>query len=193
MTDNKLVTTGNRDLGKFTFSQIHAATVDTCNDQISIVQLCRVLRKRRWLVLGSLAAVVLLVTAVSLILPKRYEASAELLLDLDGTDDLGLGQVVMPIGLDINTKLETQLRIVQSDTIAFSVIKQLGLHRNKDFIRQEGQLSTADFDSLDVQQRAKVTDLFHKSMNARLDPKTEIVEIHFRSRNPNSPPTSSMR
>ena len=184
MTDNKLVTTGNRDLGKFTFSQIHAATVDTCNDQISIVQLCRVLRKRRWLVLGSLAAVVLLVTAVSLILPKRYEASAELLLDLDGTDDLGLGQVVMPIGLDINTKLETQLRIVQSDTIAFSVIKQLGLHRNKDFIRQEGQLSTADFDSLDVQQRAKVTDLFHKSMNARLDPKTEIVEIHFRSRDP---------
>ena len=43
------------------------------------------------------------------------------------TIDLGLEQVVMPIGLDLNTKLETQIRIVQSDTIATSVIKQLGL------------------------------------------------------------------
>ena len=58
------------------FSEIHAATSDSRDDQISIVQLWRVLRKRRWLVLGSLAAVVLLVTAVSLFLPKRYEASA---------------------------------------------------------------------------------------------------------------------
>ena len=183
MIDNQLVTTGKRDLERFTSSEIHAAAFEA-RDQISIVQLWRVLRKRRWLVLGSLAAVVLLVTVVSLILPKRYEASAELLLDLDGTDDLGLGQVVMPIGLDINTKLETQLRIVQSDTIAFSVIKQLGLHRNKDFFRPQGQPSPADFDSLDVQQRAKVKDLFHKSMNAQLIPKTEIVEIHFRSKDP---------
>ena len=83
-----------------------------------------------------LAAVVLLVTIVSLFLPKRYEASSRLLLDLEGPDDLGLEQVVMPIGLDMNTKLETQIRIVQSDTIATSVIKQLGLHRNKDIRRQ---------------------------------------------------------
>jgi hypothetical protein len=81
-----------------------------------------VLQKRRWLVLRSLAAVVLLVTAVSLFLPKRYEASSPLLLDLEGPDDLGLEQMVMPMGLDMNTKLETQIRIVQSDTIATSVI-----------------------------------------------------------------------
>jgi polysaccharide biosynthesis transport protein len=183
MIDNQLVITGKRDLEGFTSSEIHASTFEA-RDQISIVQLWRVLHKRRWLVLGSLAAVVLLVTAVSLILPKRYEASAELLLDLDGTDDLGLGQVVMPIGLDINTKLETQLRIVQSDTIAVSVIKQLGLHRNKDFFRPQGPPPAVDFESLDVQQRAKVMGLFHKSMNAQLIPKTEIVEVHFRSKDP---------
>src|ERR1039457_1553736 len=98
-----------------------ATTIDSQDDQISIVQFWRVLQKRRWLVLGSLAAVVLLVTAVSLVLPKRFEASSRLLLDLEGPGDLGLEQMVMPMGLDMNTKLETQIRIVPSDTIATSV------------------------------------------------------------------------
>ena len=83
---------------------------------------------------------------VSLLLPKRYDASARILLDLEGPDDLGLEQAVMPIGLDMNTKLETQIRIVQSDTIATSVIKQLGLHQNRDFAGNAvlaGRTSTA--------------------------------------------------
>jgi succinoglycan biosynthesis transport protein ExoP len=133
MTDNPLTINNKTELEKFSFSDAQAAIIDSQDDQISIVQFWRVLQKRRWLVLGSLAAVVLLVTAVSLFLPKRYEASSRLLLDLEGADDLGLEQMVMPIGLDMNTKLETQIRIVQSDTIATSVIKQLGLHRNKGF------------------------------------------------------------
>ena len=97
-----------------------ALTIDSPNDQISIMQFWRVLQKRRWLVLGSLAFVVLLAMAFSLILPKRYDASARLLLDLDGNDDLSLERVVMPMGLDLNTKLETQIRIVESNTIAIS-------------------------------------------------------------------------
>ena len=117
------------------------------------------LQKRRWLVLGSLTAVVLLVTLVSLFLPKRYEASSRLLLDLEGPGDLGLEQIVMPMGLDMNTKLETQIRIVQSDTIATSVIKQLGLHHNKGFA---GELfdSGEDFDTLGLQKRAKLVNRF---------------------------------
>jgi uncharacterized protein involved in exopolysaccharide biosynthesis len=133
MTDNPLTIHKKIDLDKFSFSDTQPTIIDAQDDQISIIQFWRVLQKRRWLVLGSLAAVVLLVAAVSLILPKRYEASSRLLLDLEGPGDLGLEQMVMPMGLDMNTKLETQIRIVQSDTIASSVIKQLGLHHNKGF------------------------------------------------------------
>jgi succinoglycan biosynthesis transport protein ExoP len=184
MTDNPLTINNKTELEKFSFSDAQAAIIDSQDDQISIVQFWRVLQKRRWLVLGSLAAVVLLVTAVSLFLPKRYEASSRLLLDLEGADDLGLEQMVMPIGLDMNTKLETQIRIVQSDTIATSVIKQLGLHRNKGFA---GKLydSAADFDTLGLQKRAKLVDVFHKSLNVQLVPKTQIIDIHFRSKDPN--------
>jgi len=41
--------------------------------------------------------------------------------------------MVLPMGLDMNTKLETQRRIVESDTIATSVIKQLKLYNDKGF------------------------------------------------------------
>jgi succinoglycan biosynthesis transport protein ExoP len=170
---------------KFNFSEFHPTTIDSHDDQISIMQFWRVLQKRRWMVFGTLAAVVLLVTAVSLILPKRYDASSKLLLDLEGTDDLGLEQVVMPIGLDLNTKLETQIRIVQSDTIAISVIKQLNLNHNKGFAGKLADQSQSDFESLDLLTRSKLLRLFHKSLDVQLIPKTQIIEIHFRSKDPN--------
>jgi succinoglycan biosynthesis transport protein ExoP len=184
MTDNPLTINKKIELEKFSFSDAQPLIIDSQDDQISIVQFWRVLQKRRLLVLGSLIAIVLLVTAVSLILPKRYEASARILLDLDGNDNLGLEQVVMPIGLDLNTKLETQIRIVQSDTIATSVIKQLGLPHNKDFAGKLVVPGNQDFDSVDLKTRAKLINAFHKSLNVQLIPKTQIVEVHFRSKDP---------
>ncbi|MGB7641237.1 MAG: Wzz/FepE/Etk N-terminal domain-containing protein, partial [Terriglobales bacterium] len=159
-----------------------AFTIDAPSDQISIVQFWRVLQKRRWLVLGSLAAVVVVVTAISLILPKRYDASARLLLDLDGNNGLGLEQAVVSIGSDLNTKLETQIRIVQSDAIATGVIEQLNLHQSRDFAGSLAAPPSQSFDSLPLRTRATLTQAFHKSLNVQLIPKTQIVEVHFRNR-----------
>ena len=154
-----------------------AMTIDSPNDQISIMQFWRVLQKRRWLVLGSLAFVVLLAMAFSLILPKRYDASARLLLDLDGNDDLSLERVVMPMGLDLNTKLETQIRIVESNTTAISVIKQLGLHHKKDFAGRRTVPPDRDFDNVDLKTRAKLTEAFHKSLGVKLIPKIRLSKF----------------
>ena len=185
MKDNQLTTISkNTELEKVTFSDIFPATVESREDGVSIVHLWRVLQKRRWLVLGSLATVVLIVTAISLALPKRYDASSRLLLDLEGSQDLGLDQVVMPIGIDLDTKLQTQIRIVQSDTIATSVIKQLGLQNNPLFAGKQATSPGRDFDSLDLQTRAALTNGLQRYLTVQLVPKTEIMEIHFRSRDP---------
>jgi len=139
--------------------------IEAGEDQISVVQFWRVLQKRRSLVLGTLGIVVLLAVTASLLLPKRYDASARILLDLEGNDDLGLEQIVMPIGLDLNTKLQTQIRIVQSDTIAASVIKQLGLHQNKDFVGKFAMPTGLSFDDVDLKTRARLMQSFHKASN----------------------------
>ncbi|HXM22082.1 MAG TPA: polysaccharide biosynthesis tyrosine autokinase [Terriglobales bacterium] len=185
MTDtHSLATNKKTDLEPFSFSEQHPVTIESHEDQISIIQFWRVLQKRRWLVIGSLAAVVLLVTAVSLVLPKRYDASSRLLLDLEGSQDLGLDQVVMPMGIDLDTKLQTQIRIVQSDTIAVSVIKQLGLHHNPGFVGKQAVPPGNDFDNLDLQTRARLMNGLHRYLTVQLIPKTEIIEIHFRSGDP---------
>jgi len=185
MNEHESITVNrNTDLQRLTAPEHPAAILEAHDDQISIVQFWRVLQKRSLLVLVSLGLVVLVVTVLSVLLPKRYDASARILLDLEGTDDLGLEQVVMPIGLDLNTKLETQIRIVQSDTIANSVIKQLGLHHNRDFAGKLTTGSGQDFDRLDLKTHAKLSKSFHKSLNVQLIPKTQIVEVHFRSRDP---------
>jgi capsular exopolysaccharide synthesis family protein len=185
MAENDSITISkNPELQRFSFSEAHPPIIDAHDDQISIVQFWRVLQKRRWLVAFSLGFVVVLVTVVSLLLPKRYDASARILLDLEGTDDLGLEQVVMPIGLDLNTKLETQIRIVQSDTIADNVMKQVGLHHNRDFAGNYAVRAGQEFDTLDLKIHANLSKSFHKALNVQLIPKTQIVEVHFRSRDP---------
>jgi capsular exopolysaccharide synthesis family protein len=185
MADNDSLTfSKNPELQRFSLPETQHPIVDASDDQISIVQFWRVLQKRRWLVAITLGVVVVLITLISLLLPKRYDASARLLLDLEGTDDLGLEQVVMPIGLDLNTKLETQIRIVQSDTISNSVIKQIGLHHNRDFAGKYVARAGLDFDNLDLNSRAKLSKAFHKALNVQLIPKTQIVEVHFRSKDP---------
>ena len=182
--DNAIALPKTMQFDKTAFADAHRIAIDAQDDQISLMQFWRVLQKRRWLVLICLASVTLLVAAISFLLPKRYDASARILLDLEGNDGLGLEQVVMPIGLDLNTKLETQIRIVQSDTIANSVIKQLGLQSNKSFAGTEASAPGRDFDTLDIQERARLNKAFHKALNVQLIPKTQIVEVHFRNHDP---------
>lgn len=174
----------NTALQRFVSPEPSPLTRLTNEEQISIVHFWRVLQKRRWLVLSSLAFVVISVTVVSLFLPKRYEASSRVLIDLDGPDDLGLEQAVMPIGLDLNTKLETQIRIAQSDTIANTVIGQLGLQHNREFAGKYTVPAEVDLDHMDARHRAKLIVLFHKALNVQLVPKTQIIEVHFRNGNP---------
>jgi capsular exopolysaccharide synthesis family protein len=155
-------------------------TPESGDDHLSIADLWRVLQKRLWLVLGSLFLVVLFVTTISFLLPRRYDASSKLLLDLEGSENLALDQVVMPVGIDLDTKLQTQIRIVQSDTIAASVIEELGLQNEPEFAgKQPGPRRSLA--NLDVRVRAALVDRFHRGLTVNLIPKTEIIEIHFRS------------
>ncbi len=185
MKDTQLISTAtNAELERMRVSGAFPLTVESDADHLSIVQIWRVLQKRRWLVLGSLSLVVILVTAYSFSLPRRYDASSRLLLDLEGSADLALDQVVMPVGIDLDTKLQTQISIVQSDTIATSVIEQLALQDNPAFVGKHAPHNGRSFDALDLRSRAVLINTFHRFLTVELIPKTEIIEIHFRNGDP---------
>jgi polysaccharide biosynthesis transport protein len=184
MKDNKVITTAaNGDSERIRFSDIFPATSETGNDHLTIADVWRVLQKRRWLVLGSFGCVLLFVATISFLLPRRYDAYSKLLLDLEGSENLALDQVVMPVGIDLETKLQTQIRIVQSDTIATSVIEELGLQNEPEFMGKRPRTERS-FANLDVRTRAALVGGFHRALTVDLIPQTEIIEIHFRSGDP---------
>src|SRR5207302_3782742 len=82
------------------------------------------------------------------------------------------------------TKLQTQIRIVQSDSIATTVIKQLGLHQNKDFVGKFAMRTGLSFDDVELKTRTRLMQSFHKAVHVELIPKTQIVEVHFRCKDP---------
>src|SRR5450432_4604146 len=86
-------------------------------DQLSLLGFWRVIRKRKWVIVSCLVLTVTAVTIVSLMMPRKYDAVARINLDFENSNSLGLEQLGLPSGVDATTKLETQIRIIQSETL----------------------------------------------------------------------------
>lgn len=141
-----------------------------------------VLQSRRWLILGCVAGMLVAATIISFLTAKRYDAAARILLELQNTDALGLEQMMSPLSFDMNTRLETQMRVLQSNTIAGEVVRQLRLQRTAEFAGKHA--SDRDFEGLSIAARAHILEAFQRSLRVRLVPRTQIIEVRFRSRDP---------
>jgi exopolysaccharide transport family protein len=132
----------------------------------------------------------ILAAVVILIVPKRYDATARLFLDLDDSDALGLEQLQPLTGLDTTTRLQTQMRILESDTLAWAVIKQTHLYDNPAFAGRhflEPALmndAAAGIDDAAPELRGRLLKRFQKNLDVVVVPKTEILEVRFRSGDP---------
>jgi chain length determinant protein EpsF len=100
-------------------------------------QILIILKLRWWLVLLIFALVVGSTYAVTIFLPKRYAATASLLLDIK-TDPL---LVALAPNLATPSYLGTQTEIIKSDRVAARVVKMLGLADNPDAVAQWRQQS----------------------------------------------------
>ena len=84
--------------------------------------------KARWIVFTAvMAATVLLTVVVSLMLPKRYTAKSEVVIDVKTPDPIA---GIMLQGAMVNSYMGTQVDIIESDRVAVQVVKTLGLDRN---------------------------------------------------------------
>src|SRR5277367_6247108 len=106
----------------------------------------RILIKRKWIVLGSLALIFSLVAIASLKMTPVYEASGTI--EINKPDNSLNFQNAPTFSLDYYdpTELETEIRILQSDLLAMQVIRELNLDRRPEF----GGASAAPSSSLDL-------------------------------------------
>src|SRR5947208_1844459 len=149
----------------------------------------RVLIKRKWIVVGTLAVVFGAVLIATLRTTPIYDAVGSIAINkpdpmLQSLRDAGNS------GVDYYdpTDLDTEVRILRSDLLSLQVIKQLNLDRLPEF-GGHGQPSTSSLelttDALepDSVRTNALLGSFKGSLRVVLEPNTRVINIHYRSPN----------
>ena len=120
--------------------------VELASKDASVSDWFKLFRRRRNIILYTLFAFLALVTLKAVLTTPRYQAVGELQIQKESSSALGPleGGQASPDGagnsadaLDYNITLQTQVGILQSDTLAMGIIKDLDLESTEDFFPQK--------------------------------------------------------
>jgi polysaccharide biosynthesis transport protein len=121
-----------------TLIEPHVRSVTQSNRELTINDLLKVFIRRRVIIFGAVLVMFSLAVLGSIFGARRYEASGQLQVQKESMDGLGLSSMMGDAGgatdaLDGNITIQTQATILQSDTLALRVIKDLNLEQTEDF------------------------------------------------------------
>jgi capsular exopolysaccharide synthesis family protein len=172
---------------------------------LSFAQIFLTLRKRKWIVLASLAAAAILAWEASVHMTPKYEAVGLIEVNKEASDMVGdaMSSMIEDSGaadsLDYNITLQTHAKALQSDTLTFEVAEQLGLEKRPEFrlsppwsrLLPGPSLTPEEIDAeyqkpLDQSpaRRALLSKVFEKTLTVKTIPGTRLIEVHFLSPNP---------
>ncbi len=162
-----------------------AVVADVPRDQISLAEISAVIRKRRWIVASCLGLALSLAAAYCILAPRRYEATVRVVVNPDSGNplDLDVGAAMNPF-VDPALMQETQVHIMESDTVAWDVIRKLRLDKAKEFASKKHPEQADSADNIGPDRRFELLNLFHRRLNVASVPKTALIELRFRSRDP---------
>ncbi len=153
--------------------------------------LLNVLQRRKWTILGFFLLVVLLVSAASFLVKPKYEAVARIVFNREGSNPLGFKDSAdMPHDdADYSVSLDTQMQILQSNTLAAQVIRELHLDQSEAFAgkTESPQLATNANASSEVETRKAqegLLRLFNAGLAVSKERNTRVIEIRYKSTDP---------
>jgi succinoglycan biosynthesis transport protein ExoP len=118
--------------------QPNGAEVATMSNELTIRGVVLILKRRRKIIAWAVSVCLLLGIAVSVFRNSRYRAVGEIEVEKTATDGLGLENLtssadVPSDALDATLTLETQAKILESNSLALKVIEDLNLENTEDF------------------------------------------------------------
>jgi polysaccharide biosynthesis transport protein len=138
-----------------------------------------ILRKHQWLILSFLVVVVTIVTIATFRMEPVYTASAKIEIDRENTNILPFqGADSYDLMIDLDNYIETQSRILTSETLALQTIRQ-----NPDFFGNNTSEAIAT-GSLENQKLPPEIGAFLGSLTVRRVPNTRLMEVSFESTKP---------
>ena len=158
------------------------------SQESAIGEYIRILVKRKWVILGCFALIFAVVTIASLKMTPVYEASGTIAINKpDSTLNF---QNSGGFSLDYYdpTELDTEVKILQSDLLALQVIKDLNLdHQGPSASGDQAPSSlqqTPDPTQADSSHTSDMLAGFKGSLHISLSPNTRIIEVRYRSADP---------
>lgn len=145
----------------------------------TIAEVLLVLRKRRWVLLGALVFGVLFGVWRALTQAVVYTASGKIEVRSGSANQYRVDAVGS--GLDMDTRMQTEVMILQSDSLLSSVARQMDLAHNSQFMGR-GIPASRGMDDPEIRQ--EVLKKLRTGVRVSLITHTDLVQISFISARP---------
>ncbi len=144
-----------------------------------------ILRKHQWLILSFLVAVVTIVTIATFRMQSVYVASARIEIDRENSNILPFqGMDSYDYMMDLENYIETQSKILTSETLALQTIRSSGLGARPEFASPNGPSEALAIGSLENQKRPPELGAFLGSLGIKRVPNSRLMDVSFESTDP---------
>ncbi|HKN61280.1 MAG TPA: polysaccharide biosynthesis tyrosine autokinase [Candidatus Acidoferrales bacterium] len=142
-----------------------------------------ILRKHQWLILTFLLTVVTVVTIASFKMKPVYEAAARVEVDKESQNVLRFqDDNAYDDYMDSEDYIETQAKILQSETLALQTIKSLDLGRYPEFGGSTNSLTFAQGGT--ASKRPAILGAFLGGLSVKRVPNSRLIEVRFEAEDP---------
>lgn len=144
-----------------------------------------ILRKHQWLILSFLLAVVTIVSIATFRMQPVYSTSARVEIDRENSSVLPFqGADSYDFMLDMDNYIETQSKILTSETLALQTIRSTGLAGRPEYSSGDGPSDAIASGSLANHKRPPELAAFLGSLSVRRVPNSRLLDVTFESTDP---------
>ncbi|HET7108869.1 MAG TPA: polysaccharide biosynthesis tyrosine autokinase [Candidatus Acidoferrum sp.] len=144
-----------------------------------------ILRKHQWLILSFLLTVVTIVSIATFRMRPVYIARATIEIDRENTNILPFqGADAYDSMMDLDNYIETQSKVLTSETLALQTIRNTGLAANPEFSAGGIPSEAIATGSLANQKRPPEVAAFLSSLSVKRIPSSRLMEVSYESTDP---------
>ena len=144
-----------------------------------------ILRKHQWLILSFVLAVVTIVSVATFKMQPVYVATARIEIDRESSNILPFqGADSYDAAMDLDNYIETQSKVLTSETLALQTIRNTGLSARPEFSTPSGPSEAVAMGSLANQKRPPELGEFLGSLSVRRVPTSRLLDVSFESTDP---------
>src|SRR5437588_2992521 len=185
--ENKLVPRENGSLGGSDLLPvpIRLPVWDLSRREPHLYDYLLILRKHQWLILSFLLAVVTIVAIATFRMQPVYVATTRIELDRENANILPFqGTDSYDIMMDQDNYIETQSKILTSETLALQTIRNNALSARPEFSAPNGPSEAVALGSLANQKRPPELGEFLRSLTVKRVPNSHLMDVSFESTDP---------